>query len=471
MPETDIIKGNTPEIDDREAGPFEPLESEFPAATDEQSNFARRDFIDSLDTNAVCALASQHYSGKACRVVKKDSGSFNVCFFVEFYQDGPKWIVRIPIEPALDNPWDKLLSEVATIQYLERNTRIPVPHIRAYGNNAHLTSNGARTQSFLITDLIPGEALNKKALLTAEQEQKRAFYSQLINIFVELRKLQFPLIGSLIPDPNGRPDPVLGPVMSMSAATLRLHPQPTFSSAKDYMRNQFRLVSGFFSPPVADHTVDDLKREAFALHGMERIFHQVIDSQLDEGPFVLNHLDLRSSNIIVDNNLQIQGIIDWEFSSTVPRQVLTPPSWITGHDSMETDRQMHADFRQVLDEKSKTNRLCNQLKEEWYGKLGASESGISQTDMAFCVAHVLRRPTDLADIFCDFFVPKLYEKPLDDVMSEFFGQHQTLMLEVQRRAKHCERYTQYLKEQGLYETQLSKLLAESKALKEKWNWS
>lgn len=49
--------------------------------------------------------------------MNKDSGSFNVCFFVEFDQDGPQWIVRVPIEPAVVNPWDKLLSEVTTIQY------------------------------------------------------------------------------------------------------------------------------------------------------------------------------------------------------------------------------------------------------------------------------------------------------------------------------------------------------------------
>lgn len=356
-------------------------------------------------------------------------------------------------------------------RYLERNTRIPVPHIHAYGNNAHLTVDGVGAQSFLIADLIPGEALDKKALVQAKQEQRKDFYSQLIDIFVELRKLQFPLIGSLMPDPNDSPHPALGPVMSMSAATLRWRSQPTFSSAKDYMRSQFSLVSGFYKPPVPDHTVADLKREAFALHGMERIFHQVIDSRMDEGPFVLHHLDLRSPNIIVDENLRITGIIDWEFASTVPRQVFTPPSWITGHDSIETDRLMHAEFRQVLDEKSKINGLCDQLNKEWHDPLSASESAISQTDMAFCVAHILRRPTDLADVFCVFLVPRLYSKPLDELISEFFYHHQTLAVEVQRRAEHCERYTQYLKEQGLYETELDKLLAVSKALKEKWNWS
>lgn len=44
------------------------------------------------------------------------NGSFNVCFFVEFSADEPKWVVRVPIEPAVNNPWDKLLSEVTTMQ-------------------------------------------------------------------------------------------------------------------------------------------------------------------------------------------------------------------------------------------------------------------------------------------------------------------------------------------------------------------
>lgn len=353
-------------------------------------------------------------------------------------------------------------------RYLERNTRIPVPHVRAYGRNATLTKNSAETHMFLFTDLVPGKPLDKKLLIEAEEAQRKSFHSQLIEILSELRQLEFPLVGSLIPNPNGSSHPIVGPVISMSATTLGLHPQPTFASAKEFMKHQFNLISGFYSPPVCDHTVDDIRQEIFALHGMERVFNQVIDSQLDKGPFVLNHLDLRSPNIIVDENLKIQGIIDWEFAATVPRQVFTPPSWITGHDSIDTSKQMHAEFREVLNEKSETSRICNQLNREWYD---VSKANFDQTDMAFCVAHVLRRPTDLTDIFCDFFAPRLSEQTLDDMISEFFDEHQTLASEAQRRAGQCERYTQYLKKHGLYETELDKLLAASAALKEKWGWS
>ncbi|KAF5017837.1 hypothetical protein F66182_10208 [Fusarium sp. NRRL 66182] len=469
------IRVKLPDLDGSSIGDLEaatpgPDTRGFPAITDNQYHKLRRAFIESLDLDAICSLASQYNDGKPCHVLKKDSGSFNVCFFVEFDQGGPKWVVRVPIEPALDNPWDKLLSEVATIQYLERNTPIPVPHVRAYGCNAKLTSNGQESHMFLIADLIPGEPLDKRLLVEAEEEHRKSFYSQLIDILAELRKLEFPRIGSLMPDPHGSSQPGLGPVISMSAATLRQLPQPAFASAKEYMEYQFSLVSEFFSPPVCDHTIDDVKQEIFALHTMERIFLKFIDPQLDKGPFVLNHLDLRSPNIIVDKQLQIQGIIDWEFACSVPRQVFTPPSWITGHDSIETSKQMHVEFRHVLDEKSKSSALCDQLRREWYGQLDPGCSGSDQTDMAFCVAHVLRRPTDMTDIFCDFLAQTLSDKPLDDMISEFFTQHEELAKVAQRQTEYCERYTQYLERNGLYETEADELLAKSKALKEKLGW-
>lgn len=165
------------------------------------------------------------------------SGSFNVCFFVAFGQDDePEWVVRIPIEPALGDPWNKLLSEVTTLRrasvrvvvlllalwaahsyrcrYLERNTVMPQRH----GRDAELTKTGARTQTFLVTDFVPGRPLDKRVLDEASEEHRRNLHSGLIDVLAELRRLEFPLIGSLMPNPDGSPDhPVLGLVISMSS--------------------------------------------------------------------------------------------------------------------------------------------------------------------------------------------------------------------------------------------------------------
>ncbi|ROT34542.1 kinase-like protein [Sodiomyces alkalinus F11] len=480
---------HTPQVEVRHLGPESNLE--FPAATDDQYHQIRQSFIESIDLGLICALASRHNNGKSCQVVNKASGSFNVCFFVDFDDDsdeGTKWVVRVPIEPAFDDPWDKLLSEVTTMQYLERNTRIPVPHIHAYGRDVKLTKGSTGTQMFIITDLVPGQPLNRKLLLGGNEEQRSDFLSQLIDVLAELRRLEFPAIGSLRPNASGNSYPDLGhvgPVISMSAAmlsqpswrtvasaTLRQTHRGPFTSAEDYLRYHFGLISDMFSLPVCDHTIEDVKEEIFALNSMDRISLQVIDPRLDKGPFVLHHLDLRSANIIVDDNLRIQGIIDWEFTSTVPRQLFTPPSWITGHDLDETNEQLHTEFRAALDEKSETDGLCDQLRREWYGQSDSNtDEERGKMDMAFWVAHVLRRPTDITDIFCNFIAQKQSDKPVDELISEFFKQNLALALEVQVRAEQCERYTEYLKRNRLYETDVDRLLAESRALKAKWGWS
>ncbi|KAF5711124.1 phosphotransferase enzyme family [Fusarium mundagurra] len=80
---------------------------QFPAVTEDQSIQARRAFIESLDLSTIYALASKYNNNKSCRVVNKASRSFNVCFFVELAADESHWVVRIPIEPAVNNPWHK----------------------------------------------------------------------------------------------------------------------------------------------------------------------------------------------------------------------------------------------------------------------------------------------------------------------------------------------------------------------------
>ncbi|KAL2258058.1 hypothetical protein VTK26DRAFT_8773 [Humicola hyalothermophila] len=56
--------------------------------TAEQIEEGVKAFIDSIDPNDVCRLASQHNSSKTCRMFRDPAhGSYNVCYFVEF-EDG-----------------------------------------------------------------------------------------------------------------------------------------------------------------------------------------------------------------------------------------------------------------------------------------------------------------------------------------------------------------------------------------------
>ena len=98
--------------------------------TREQTKEREQAFIDAIDEDAVCRLASVHNGGQPCRVFQKaDNGSFNVCYFVEFgggagdnaeadvaAGEVTRWVVRFPIVPAVFDPWEKIRGEVATIR-------------------------------------------------------------------------------------------------------------------------------------------------------------------------------------------------------------------------------------------------------------------------------------------------------------------------------------------------------------------
>ncbi|OAA53442.1 phosphotransferase enzyme family protein [Niveomyces insectorum RCEF 264] len=467
----------------------------FPRITEDQNVDIIKAFIGSVNEDAVCALASRFNDGVPCRVVNKSHGSFNLCFFVEFdKQEGDeqpkKWVVRLPMGPAVENPWDKVISEVTTIRYIRKKTSIRVPRIHAYGRDSNLirkenkdkgannnSNDGSRIvegQVFLITDFIAGANLDRKLLTTADQEHRRGFYAQLIGILAELRKLEFSKIGSLRP---GKTDvsPILGPMISMSDNTLRLCPPPILTSATDYMKYEFDVVSEFFFAPVSNLKIDDLQKELYAFHALEPHFPGLINPSLDRGPFVLSHPDFRAHNIIVDEQLRIQGVIDWEFTSTVPLQLFTPPSWVTGCDSKETSEGPHAEFREVLHAQAKENPSYRQLEIEWYGEANEAVATpvSSGTVKTFCIAHILRKPCDAVEIFYDFLDNDeacATDEEKEARLAQFFKAHPELQAQAQRRYEESQAYSKYLADNGLFETRMDRICHMEKEMKARFGW-
>lgn len=83
--------------------------------TDQQRKLKSDEFIESIDTDAIRALASKYNGGLPCSIRCRRQGSFNVCFILDF-PDGTTRLVRLPIEPAVHDVWDKVRSEVYTMQ-------------------------------------------------------------------------------------------------------------------------------------------------------------------------------------------------------------------------------------------------------------------------------------------------------------------------------------------------------------------
>lgn len=77
----------------------------------------RQQYIQSIATVDVCALASHYYGGETCAEFREPKrGSYNICYFVEFPVDRARWVVRFPLTPVLHDVRRKLQCEISTME-------------------------------------------------------------------------------------------------------------------------------------------------------------------------------------------------------------------------------------------------------------------------------------------------------------------------------------------------------------------
>lgn len=82
----------------------------------EQQVYRRSDtFFRSIDEEAIRALGTRHHiKSLQCAIKARYRGSFNCCFLLEF-TDSSTRVVRLPLEPAVQDAWGKVRSEVCTM--------------------------------------------------------------------------------------------------------------------------------------------------------------------------------------------------------------------------------------------------------------------------------------------------------------------------------------------------------------------
>jgi hypothetical protein len=103
------------------------------------------------------------------------------------------------------------------------------------------------------------------------------------------------------------------------------------SSANDYVSMLLRIAQNAFERNRTN--VRDQEDGEDVLYHLNMFFHHVeqrwLDRSLDSGPFVLTHGDLGPYNILVDDDMKIVAILDWEWCCVVPLQFFAPPLWLT----------------------------------------------------------------------------------------------------------------------------------------------
>ncbi|KAI8631061.1 phosphotransferase family protein [Xylariaceae sp. FL1651] len=256
---------------------------------------------------AVANLILKYKEGQTELMHPAVKGGYNVVYRLE-YKDGSSAIMRIPI---------RVRYEVATMRYVAANTTIPVPHVYYYGTAADNPIGLGR------------RAADQHPILNPDvsEEELEFLYSQIANILLQLSSLKFPRIGSLVEKEDGISTSVEGRPLTMNMSDLIVHtntpasilPSQTYASADEW----YKALADMHIIQLAFQRNDAVEDE-----GDARVKYRRLASELEsDGGFTLFSEDFRPANILLDKDLRIVSVIDWEFAYAAPTQFSFDPPW------------------------------------------------------------------------------------------------------------------------------------------------
>ncbi|KAH0592234.1 hypothetical protein MHUMG1_09980 [Metarhizium humberi] len=269
-------------------------------------------------------------------------GSYNVSFFIRF-ADGEKCVFRVPLRPCLAYcPRLKLQCEVTTMRHLSECTTIPVPKVLAY-----CADSGADPLStFMILEYMDGKLLSPTEFRRLAPDAKAELYESLADVYIQLRRQEFPSIGRLRLGASGVRIGEKTASLEMNMMQLEgldpfgiqdvHHDESGFlTSANSYTKMLLSVGYNAFLKSRNSVAID-MGLECLYNHFLFcKHVQKWVDPGLDQGPFVLVHGDLHLSNLLVDHDVRIIGVLDWEWSRVVPVQYFAPPLWLSGRDAAQ----------------------------------------------------------------------------------------------------------------------------------------
>ncbi|OTA78187.1 hypothetical protein M434DRAFT_38540 [Hypoxylon sp. CO27-5] len=315
---------------------------------------ATEEWEKSLSSNetyqAVANLILKYKNGQSKLMHTVITGGYNAIYRLE-YEDGSSVIMRIPIKGAVKFPEEKIRYEVATMRYVAANTTIPVPHVYHYGTEAQ---NPTGLGPFIIMDYIdhyqymfmelldPHVLIHRHPILNPDisKEKLELLYGQMANILLQLSTLRFPRIGSLVEEQGGSNISVKGRPLTANMNNLVIHtdappsilPSQTYASADEWYSAlaDIHMAQLTFQHKNAVKDEDDAHNKYVARQLFRNLASEkrlLPSPKNSDGEFRLFSEDLRPTNVLLDRNLKVVGVIDWEFAYAAPAQFSYDPPW------------------------------------------------------------------------------------------------------------------------------------------------
>ncbi|KAI9748299.1 MAG: hypothetical protein M4579_007262 [Chaenotheca gracillima] len=267
-----------------------------------------------------------------CQFEEKYSvGHFNMVRHLVF-QDGTSWIARLRM-PSLDSEVrdsdvlesDQIIKvEVASMKFLRARTCIPVPTVHHWS----LDKTNEIGAPYILMDYIDGTTANdlqdakgceNESFGTPEQD--RTFREQMASIQVELASLKFDKIGSLYQDEESLKF-YIGPDL----ATRKGPWESSTSYYADLAENAMKECVSHGKRALQERpsfAIPVLFMHLMSLYG---------DPSSVKGPFGLANLDMGAHNLLVNDNFEIVGVIDFDGLMAAPIELIAQFPELTGLD-------------------------------------------------------------------------------------------------------------------------------------------
>jgi aminoglycoside phosphotransferase (APT) family kinase protein len=321
------------------------------------------------DIAVVKAIAVRHLpiTTSSYEIRSFSAGAFNKLFLLHPPGDASDALESFIMRVSLPvDPYFKTASEVATLQFVRKNTSIPIPRVIAFDSSA---DNELGFEWILMTKL-PGVTL--KSLWESPElvwDSRVQLTRTLAGYMKQLTSFKFPLIGNLYP--SKRPEferiawlkhlssetrfvPLtddlefaIGPVTTIpffygDRLGLRSNGRGAFETSSSYLTSLLHLhISSTTNRMIAANANDECDEDDISEFEDTISAYESLLSVLpiffppeasDAEAFSLFHDDISTNNILIDPTThRITGIVDWECVSLQPLwEVVRVPQLLEG---------------------------------------------------------------------------------------------------------------------------------------------
>lgn len=115
-------------------------------------------FLESINWTSLIQCASEKRNGLDCRLLPEIGLGYNHVVRVVEFADHTQWVARLRMPPLTEkddeaaNAWEIMESECRTMCLVQRESKIPIPHVYLFEANPH-SSVGAQ---FMLMDCLRG---------------------------------------------------------------------------------------------------------------------------------------------------------------------------------------------------------------------------------------------------------------------------------------------------------------------------